>query len=353
MNAWNITIKFVAGISFMVISFLSLLVAFVFDLHSAYVWFWILFIIGFVLFYWSIVSARKFLSASSDNSASDNKTISGFVEQPAEQVSDNTAKQIPGGEEDYNLVSVSSDDNNSSNEVYSNSTEDPAKRVSDNTAKQIPDGEKDYNLFYDVVETSVLSYKYEESLCLFAGASAVIAGNGGQALTFKQEPENPHDEKAVAVYLNDIKIGYIYRGLIQDMFNDYTNRGWIVMGYLNKYSVAEEKATYKIGFYKPLEKFKSKKFSLTKIRKKIDDGISREDHLAACSEGDSITVEYSGFDEGYVVFDDMYNEIGELPKSAEAFIEGEEHSKIVGILDSIDEDDNGRLKAKADVYLVK
>ena len=42
------------------------------------------------------------------------------------------------------------------------------------------------------------------------------------------------------VYLNGAKIGYIYRGTVQDMFNDYTKRGWRVSGYLNKYSVSKD-----------------------------------------------------------------------------------------------------------------
>lgn len=61
--------------------------------------------------------------------------------------------------------------------------------------KSVPDGEKNYNLFEDVTDGAALCYEYEESLCLFDGAFDHIPGNGGKALTFKQEPENPHDEK--------------------------------------------------------------------------------------------------------------------------------------------------------------
>ena len=188
---------------------------------------------------------------------------------------------------------------------------------------------------------------------MFDGAFDHIPGNGGKALTFKQEPENPHDEKAVAVYLNGAKIGYIYRGTVQDMFNDYTKRGWRVSGYLNKYSVSNNKATYKIGFYKPLDIFESKRFSLSKIKKKIDEYTTREDNLLNCDEGDVLTIEYEDADDCFVVFNDIYEEVGELPKSAANFINENEHKKIVGILDACGENDDGKTKAQITVYLVK
>lgn len=219
--------------------------------------------------------------------------------------------------------------------------------------KSVPDGEMNYNLFQDVMDDAALCYEYEESLCLIDGAFDYIPGNGGKTLIFKQEPENPHDEKAVAVYLNSTKIGYIYRGTIQDMFNDYTKRGWIVFGYLNKYSVNNNKATYKIGFYKPLDILKSKRFSLSKIKKKIDEDTTREVNLYKCDEGDAVTIEYEDIDDCFVVFNDFHEEIGELPKSAENFINENNYKKIVGILDTYGENDDGKMKAEITVYLVK
>lgn len=219
--------------------------------------------------------------------------------------------------------------------------------------KGIPDGEMNYNLFEDVVDGATLCYECEESLCLLDGAFDYIPGNGGKSLTFKQEPENTHDEKAVAVYLNGSKIGYIYRGTVQDMFNDYIKRGWRVSGYLNKYSVNDSKATYKIGFYKPLDIFESKRFYLSKIKKKIDEYTTREDNLLNCDEGDVLTIEYEVADDCFVVFNDIYEEVGELPKSATSFINENDHKKIVGILDACDENDDGKTKAEISVYLVK
>ena len=226
----------------------------------------------------------------------------------------------------------------------------PAAPVSP-AEKEVPDGEMNYNWFDDIMDRAIMLYNYEENLCPSDDAFDYIPGNGGKTLTFKQEPENPHDGKAVAVYLGTAKIGYVYRGTVQDMINDYIKRNWIIFGYLNKYSVADKKATYKIGFYRPLDTYKSKSFNLTKTKKKVDEYTSREDNLLGCEEGEALTIEYED-DDCYTVSDMSYNEIGELPKSAAKFISENDYKKLVGIMNSCEEDDNGNLKASVEVYLV-
>lgn len=217
----------------------------------------------------------------------------------------------------------------------------------------VPDGEMNHNLFEGIVDDFALCYEYEKSLCMVDGAIDSILGNGGKSVVFRQEPENPHDGNAVAVYLNDTKIGYIYRGTVQDMFNDYTKRGWLVLGYINKYSASDNTATYKIGFYKPLDKFLSKRFSVVGIQKKIDEYTTREDNLTGCREGEEISVEYDDEGESYLLFNEYYEEIGELPKSAFSFINDNEHKKVLGILNELDEDENDKIKARVTVYLVR
>ena len=231
--------------------------------------------------------------------------------------------------------------------------QNPAVPPVSKETESIPDGERNYNLFDDVTDGAVLCYEYEESLCLLDEAFSYILGNGGKPLIFKQEPENPHDEKAVAIYLNGVKIGFVYRGTIQNMVNDYIKRGWRVAGYLNKYSINNSKATYKIGFYKPLQILDSKTFSLTKVKKKIDEFTNRADNLSECEEGDILTVEYYDSEDSYIVFNDVYEEIGELPKSAAEFIMDDSYKKIVGILNQLKVDENGVSGAYVTIYLVK
>ena len=219
--------------------------------------------------------------------------------------------------------------------------------------KVIPDGSKNYNLFHDFLDGQFLCYEYEQNVCLIDNSFDAIVGNGGKQITFEFEPENEHDNKAVALYVEGKKIGYVYRGQTQDMIHSYYKQGRQICGYLNKYSVAEKTATYKIGFYKPMEYFESKEFSLVKTTKRIDEYSTRAENLSFCNEGDVLTIECDSFaDDSYVVYADGYNEIGELPKSAVNFIEENNPRKIYGILNSCEEDENGKLKAKISVYLI-
>lgn len=217
---------------------------------------------------------------------------------------------------------------------------------------KVNDGEMNYNLFEDVEEDNVLCYQYEDGMFLLDGMISNVKGKGGKPLSFRQEPENLNDNKAIAIYLEGIKIGYVYRGNIQDMLNDWISRGHYFFGYINKYSVPENKATYKIGFYKPIENFESGCFTLSKTRKKIDEFTTREDNLLACNEGEALVVEYEEESEVYIVLDSSYQEIGELPKSANQFIKETPHKKIICILDSCDTSDDGKTVARVTIILV-
>jgi hypothetical protein len=104
-------------------------------------------------------------------------------------------------------------------------------------------------------------------------------------------------------------------------------------------------------FYKLSNYFESKQFSLVKTSKRIDEYSNRADNLSACDEGDLLFIEKEFLGDNYIVTTDTFDEIGELPKSAINFIEENCPSKIYGILDSCEEDENGKLKAKITVYL--
>lgn len=221
----------------------------------------------------------------------------------------------------------------------------------------IPDGEKDYNLIPDYDDGKFLAYKYEESICFIKDDNpeekfGYVIGNGGKQLLFEFEPENQYDTMAVAIYLDDKKLGYVYSGRTQEMIHDFYRKGWEVCAHINKYSIEKKTATYKIGFFKPIERFESKQFSLVKTTKRIDEYSNRADNLSFCEEGDVLTIECEGLEDNYIVYADGYREIGELPKSAVNFIEEYNPKKIMGILNSCEEDENGKLKAKITIYLI-
>ena len=222
-----------------------------------------------------------------------------------------------------------------------------------NKNKSIPDGEKDYDLFFDVLDDSALSYQYEKEICSLDYDLSCVSGNGGKPISFVQEPENEYDDRAVAIYLNDNKLGYVYRGTTQDMINDWIKRNWQVVAYINKFNISERKVTYKIGFYKPLDLFDSKEFSVVKTGKKDCDHTPRYENLETCNVGDTVDVDYDYSSESYVLTNYTVSEIGELPASASSFINAANCKSVVGVISEMTEDDNGKPKAKVKIYLIK
>lgn len=241
-------------------------------------------------------------------------------------------------------------------------TTDATPTVNTSTApapkkEETPDGAKDYDLFFEYLEGQFLCYQYEKEICFIKEDNieekfGYLIGNGGKQLKFEFEPDNPYDSMAVAIYLDGNKLGYVYSGQTQEMIHSYHKQGRLICGFLNKYSVETHKATYKIGFYKPMDYFENKQFTLTKTSKKIDDYTNRADNLSNCDEGDFLLIEKEFLGENYIVTIGGHDEIGELPKSAVNFIEEYCPDKIYGIFNSLEEDENGKIKAKITVYLI-
>lgn len=205
----------------------------------------------------------------------------------------------------------------------------------------VPESEKTYHLFSSIEGDNYLKYEYERDLCLCAGVDAAdLSGKGGTPITFEQEPDNIYDDKAVAVYLESKKIGYVYRGRTQDMCNDWFKRDMLFIGHLAKINVAENTATYKIGFYRPLAERENKLFPLLRVTKTVEDFeiSSRYDNLSVMDEGDEVDY-YNG-----TVYDGT-DELGELSDKAIDFIE--QFEKVALIIESLDDN-----KAKIRVYSI-
>lgn len=205
----------------------------------------------------------------------------------------------------------------------------------------VPESEKTYHLFSSIEGDNYLKYEYERDLCLSSGVDAAdLSGKGGTPITFVQEPDNKYDDKAVAIYWEAKKIGYVYRGRTQDMCNDWFKRDMLFIGHLAKINVAENTATYKIGFYRPLAERENKLFPLLRVTKTVEDFeiISRYDNLSVMDEGDEVDY-YNG-----TVYDGT-DELGELSDKAIDFIE--QFEKVALIIESLDDN-----KAKIRVYSI-
>ena len=104
-----------------------------------------------------------------------------------------------------------------------------------------------------------LEYSYTKDFCIIDEGDNIsrtlkkLSDNIGKELTVVQEPENEFDHRAVALHIDNERIGYIYRGKTQDMANDWIRCDRPIKAYVNEVILSECKATYKIGFYKSLD----------------------------------------------------------------------------------------------------
>lgn len=201
-----------------------------------------------------------------------------------------------------------------------------------------------------LVKDNILRYEYENKMFLYGCTPIELSGKSGKPLDFRPEPENEHDPKAIAIYLENKRIGYVYRGQTQDMIHDWIRRKELYLGYLNRIFIDEGNVTFKIGFYKPKEQFEQKTYSLVRTSKKIDDFSNRKENLENCGIGDVITAEYDDIIDSFVVYDYFSNEIGELPKAATTFLQAKEIDDVCGEISEYYTDDNDKVKASVDIY---
>lgn len=247
---------------------------------------------------------------------------------------------------DENIVSTCSHDN-----TDTLNKDNPAQ--SDVSANDNDEKKVEYNLLDTITYENKLKYEYEKEMFVTEESWQNIPGNLGKVLRFVKEPNNQYDENAVAIYAGQNKLGYVYKGKNQDMINDWIKSDRYLAGYLSRYSLSKKKASYRIGFYDSLLPYPNRIFSLIKTGKKIDEFSKRSDNISMCNEGDAISAELGVESFSYVVYNDMYEEIGELPKSAENFLNEHDFDEIVGTIEEIDYDYDSAPKIKVKIYLLK
>lgn len=105
---------------------------------------------------------------------------------------------------------------------------------------------KKYILFHEYKRVKVYTPKK------LISQNLVFSIRPGDLLTLKKEPENEFDKHAVAIYWFSVKIGYIYRGEIQDLANQFLTASLpveLIFQGFEDFSV-DQKATVDIRFYK-------------------------------------------------------------------------------------------------------
>lgn len=117
-----------------------------------------------------------------------------------------------------------------------------ARRKEQENTKRVPNVLGGERLAYFYTDVKIFT-----KLCL----PQVRVDLNGAELQFKQEPENEYDKKAVAIYtMSGEKIGYLYKGKIQDMVNDYLRLGLPVWGAVSLIDTDDNRYEIAITFYR-------------------------------------------------------------------------------------------------------
>ena len=172
-----------------------------------------------------------------------------------------------------------------------------------------------------LIDDWLLRYSYEYEICLIDHSAAEFEDFLGKELSFVQEPENPHDENAVAIYCDSVKIGYVYRANHQDMFNSWIEHQEHIFAYIHSIDTDNNTIIYRVGFYKPVARYSKKTYTLVHVN------AERRENLPLCFEGEELDVE-NGIDDEYIV-ENHIGEIGALPKSAASFIDNAKWATVV------------------------
>ncbi len=155
------------------------------------------------------------------------------------------------------------------------------------------------------------------------------------------EYKNEHDSKAVAVYYNDVKIGYFYKSKLQDMYIDFTDGDGLVTAIISK--IEDGEIYVNLSFYKERdiikeleEEHETKVFTLTNTSKR-----ETQEMIELSSVGDVIYYNWDFDKEKYT------SDIGCFPKSANSYLENNADAYVY----EIEEDDDGKYVVSAIVQI--
>ncbi len=112
----------------------------------------------------------------------------------------------------------------------------PVQRVKVTKSAVVPQVEKPRTVHepecLDDEEDGDIAYRYKNVgvFVLYTDVFNHPALVEGAIVSLRQEPENTYDHRAVAVVIGRKRIGYLFKGKLQDMANDWLDRGDAVSG---------------------------------------------------------------------------------------------------------------------------
>lgn len=163
----------------------------------------------------------------------------------------------------------------------------------------------------------------------------------GMPVKLVQEPANTYDKKAVYAEANGIKIGYLYKGVSQNMTNDFINGGFPIISYVSSVDDNEHGIKLFMAYYKNKRRHGTPK--VFKLTGNANDEM--QSNILFSANGDEVSVRYDYDKEKYLVSNEL--ELGYLPKSANDSVNGSSE----GYIEEISENDNGKYIVKVTLFI--
>lgn len=186
-----------------------------------------------------------------------------------------------------------------------------------------------------------LAYKYRDiKLCIIRGDEPDYTKlKINDSIEFVKEPTNEYDKNAIAVVVNDTKIGYVYKGTIQSMINNYIMKNFQVLAYVSEIEPDKDLVKMYIGFYSEVG---SKDKIIKKFNLIANSNEEMQNNIELCSVGDEISIDYDYEKEKFSACDDAGLEIGYMPKVFDVYAEENGDTSFSGFIDNIYENDNDK-----------
>lgn len=200
-----------------------------------------------------------------------------------------------------------------------------------------------------------IKYKYDGvDVCIIKGSDPNLNEiSVGDKVELIHEPENVYDNKAVMLKVNNIKIGYLYKGRLQDMFHDLQNE-LLIYSCISNIEIENNKVQIFLGFYRPLileygqakNYYKNSKiFKLTGNK-----NVEMQGNLECCSDEESIEIEYDYEKEKYSA-EILCGSIGYFPVSANELLKDIEYSQDNQVyIESVEDNDNDKYDVTVIVF---
>jgi len=200
-----------------------------------------------------------------------------------------------------------------------------------------------------IIQGMPLSYRYQNvKIAIIRGEDPDYSAiSPGDMITLIQEPSNKYDSNAVIVMANDIKLGYLYKGALQEIANRFLKLELPIFSCIS--AIEDDARTIEIflGFYQddysaykyyldggsPHKKFKL----VSNLNEEMQDAISNL-YWPDNYKGTKVFLHYDYDKDKYYVSD--VNDIGYMPKSAHQYIE--DGNLDTAFIESIVENDNDK-----------